>query len=131
MDNLRTLRRLQDELNDEQRRLTLLREVFQAQHCADELDAASQLEAAHIAHCSARRSTQRIRDLQSLLALLRHGGPHRCEDCGDEIPLARLMAAPGTTRCCECQQNFESDLRVGMVQIGGAKLQPELCAEFC
>lgn len=131
MDNLRTLQRLQGELDDEQRRLTLLRDVFQAQHCADELDAASQLEAAHIAHCSARRSTQRIRELQSLLALLRHGGPHRCEDCGEEIPLARLMAAPGTTRCCECQQNFESDLRVGMAQLGMAGSRPELCADFC
>lgn len=131
MDTLHTLRRLQDELDDEQRRLTLLRDVFQAQHCADELDAASQLEAAHIAHCSARRSTQRIHELQSLLALLRHGGPHRCEDCGEEIPLTRLMAAPGTTRCCECQQNFENDLRVGMAGMGGAMQQPELCADFC
>ena len=75
MDNLHTLQRLQGELNEEMHRLTLLRDVFQAQHCADELDAASHLEAAHIAHCSARRSSQRIRELQSLVALLRHGGP--------------------------------------------------------
>ena len=91
MDNLHTLQRLQGELNEEMHRLTLLRDVFQAQHCADELDAASHLEAAHIAHCSARRSSQRIREIQSLVALLRHGGPRRCEECGEDIPLARLM----------------------------------------
>ena len=131
MDNLHTLQRLQGELNEEMHRLTLLRDVFQAQHCADELDAASHLEAAHIAHCSARRSSQRIRELQSLVALLRHGGPRRCEECGEDIPLARLMAAPGATRCCECQQNIENDLRTTMIQMKATPLPHEVCAEYC
>ena len=131
MDNVRTLQRLQGELNDEMHRLTLLRDVFQTQHCADDLDAASQLEAAHIAHCSARRSSQRILELQSLVALLRHGGPRRCEECGEEIPLARLMAAPGATRCCECQQNFENDTRIGMIQMSSGQASNEVCPEYC
>ena len=59
MDNVHTLQRLQGQLNEEMHRLTQLRDVFQAQHCADELDAASHLEAAHIAHCSARRRSLR------------------------------------------------------------------------
>ena len=131
MDNMHTLRRLQGELNEEMHRLTQLRGVFQAQHCADELDAASHLEAAHIAHCSARRSSQRIQELQSLVSLLRHGGPRRCEECGEDIPLARLMAAPGATRCCECQQNIENDMQIGMFQMKKAHFSPESCAEYC
>lgn len=119
MDTMKTLQRLQDELNEEVRRLKLLRDVFQAQNCADELDAASHLEAAHIAQCSARRSAQHIHELQEVVALLRHGGPRRCEDCGDDIPMTRLLAAPGATRCCECQQNFEKELRDGMAHITG------------
>lgn len=131
MDTMKTLQRLQGELNEEIQRLGQLRDVFQAQHCADELDAASHLEAAHIAHCSARRSAQRIHELQDMVALLRHGGPRRCEDCGEEIPMTRMLAAPGATRCCECQQNFENELRAGMARITGAAQQYEACAEYC
>ena len=108
MENTLMLKRLQDELADELQRMAQLRDVFQAQHFADEVDAASHMEAAHLAQCSARRSAQRIRDLQSLLHLLRHNGPRQCVDCGDDIPLERLMAAPGTTRCLYCQQQMES-----------------------
>ena len=32
----------------------------------------------------------------------------RCEDCGCEIPIQRLAAVPGTTRCIKCQQLHES-----------------------
>lgn len=108
METTLMLRRLQEELADELQRMGQLRDVFQAQHFADEVDAASHLEAAHLAQCSARRSAQRIRDLQSLLHLLQHNGPRQCVDCGDDIPLERLMAAPGTTRCLYCQQQMES-----------------------
>jgi len=27
-----------------------------------------------------------------------------CADCGDEIPEARRLAVPGTTRCVDCQE---------------------------
>jgi DnaK suppressor protein len=30
-----------------------------------------------------------------------------CVDCGDEIPVARLKAAPWTTRCVHCQTMAE------------------------
>lgn len=30
-----------------------------------------------------------------------------CEDCGTEIPAARLAAQPDATRCIECQRYFE------------------------
>lgn len=31
----------------------------------------------------------------------------RCEDCGQEIPAARVAAVPGVSRCVSCQQVFE------------------------
>lgn len=34
-------------------------------------------------------------------------GPIECEDCGTEIPAARLAAQPDATRCIECQRYFE------------------------
>lgn len=30
-----------------------------------------------------------------------------CEDCGDEIPAARIKAAPETRRCIHCQRLLE------------------------
>lgn len=108
MHDTSMLKQVQDELADELRRMTLLRAGFQTQHFSDEADAASHMEAAHIAYCRARRSVQRIRDLERLLHLLRHNGPRQCADCGEDIPLERLVAAPGTVRCFSCQQQEES-----------------------
>lgn len=31
----------------------------------------------------------------------------RCEDCGGEIPEARLRALPGVTRCVKCQTEID------------------------
>lgn len=33
---------------------------------------------------------------------------HECEDCGCDIPKARLAAVPGTTRCVACQEKHEN-----------------------
>lgn len=107
MHDTTMLKRIQAELVDELRRMSLLRAGFQAQHFSDEADAASHMEAAHIACCRARRSVQRIHDLERLLHLLRHNGPRQCVDCGEDIPLKRLVAAPGTVRCFSCQQQEE------------------------
>jgi len=41
------------------------------------------------------------------------------------------MAAPGATRCCECQQNIENDLRTNMIQMKATPLPHEVCAEYC
>lgn len=37
------------------------------------------------------------------------------------------MAAPGATRCCECQQNIENDMQIGMFQMKKAHFSPESC----
>ncbi len=34
-----------------------------------------------------------------------------CEDCGADIPRARLLAVPATRRCAACQEEAESHRR--------------------
>ena len=60
-----TLKNIQTELAEEQQRLARLREAFQVQYCADELDAAGLLATAHLAQSRAAHSAERIRGLQS------------------------------------------------------------------
>ena len=33
--------------------------------------------------------------------------PRYCEDCDEQIPLARVKAVPFCTRCVDCQERFE------------------------
>lgn len=61
-----TLKDVQTKLAEEQQRLAHLREAFQVQYCADELDAAGLLATAHLAQSRAAHSAERIRGLQSL-----------------------------------------------------------------
>lgn len=46
--------------------------------------------------------------LAQIRANFKHGfGLSHCEDCGEEIPIARRTAVPGVTRCIECQVDSE------------------------
>lgn len=53
--------------------------------------------------------------LESRLAQIRKqvGGasasPRECDDCGEDIPEARLRAAPGARRCIDCQSRSERE----------------------
>jgi DnaK suppressor protein len=49
----------------------------------------------------ARRNAMRIR-LQAAVKRIDAGEFGYCEDCGDEIPEARLRLDPGVTRCISC-----------------------------
>ena len=51
----------------------------------------------------------RIRALEGLLGDLRCSGRRLCMDCGEEIPLSRLLAVPGACRCRDCQQLAEEE----------------------
>ncbi len=52
---------------------------------------------------------QRDAALTAQAAASRARGPslEYCDDCGDEIPQARRLAAPGCTRCIACQARKE------------------------
>lgn len=120
-----TLKDVQTKLAEEQQRLAHLREAFQVQYCADELDAAGLLATAHLAQSRAAHSAERIRGLQSLLDFLRHGGRPLCEDCGEEIPLVRLL---GRSRRHALAANASRCWRTGKaVRQRGLRLKPAPC----
>ncbi|MFB9159929.1 TraR/DksA family transcriptional regulator [Chromobacterium violaceum] len=71
----------------------------------DEFDRAQELEALHLeASLAAQAAASR-----PLGASLSH-----CDDCGDPIPEARRLAAPGCTRCMACQDWAEQRKRGGL-----------------
>ncbi|MCM2131433.1 TraR/DksA family transcriptional regulator [Larsenimonas rhizosphaerae] len=58
---------------------------------ADAADYATDINQRHLEGLLARRA--RLTDYHDI----------ECEDCGDEIPLARRRAAPFASTCIECQ----------------------------
>jgi len=52
--------------------------------------------------------SKRVEEARKALAEGRYG---ICEDCGKEIPAARLEAIPETIRCVEDQRTYEARLR--------------------
>lgn len=50
----------------------------------------------------------RLHDIERALARLTEGRYGLCEDCGGEIPSARLMAQPTAIRCLACQTATEA-----------------------
>ena len=53
------------------------------------------------------RETTEIRLVNAALARIEAGTYGLCIDCGVEIPLARLHAAPEAPRCIVCQEKIE------------------------
>jgi CBS domain-containing protein/RNA polymerase-binding transcription factor DksA len=53
-------------------------------------------------------AAQRLQGLQHALHRACEGRLGRCEECGREIPIARLRALPGTTRCVRCADAAET-----------------------
>ncbi|MDY4671864.1 MAG: TraR/DksA C4-type zinc finger protein, partial [Desulfovibrio sp.] len=75
----------------------------------DEADNARDEMAELLAWSHANLCAARIRALEGLLGDLRCSGRRLCMDCGEEIPLSRLLAVPGACRCRDCQQLAEEE----------------------
>lgn len=61
---------------------------------------------------SALEEEQRAEALYQARKRAAHGaGREDCEDCGEVIPPARRVAAPGAIRCIACQTIFERSTR--------------------
>lgn len=56
---------------------------------------------------NADRHMQALRDVDAALVRLDTGEYGRCEDCGTDIPAARLGASPDARRCVPCQTRLE------------------------
>ncbi len=64
------------------------------------------VHAKHVA-CSGCGKTETLRAVRTQKGDWDWEDAVRCEDCGGEIPEARLRAVPGATRCVKCQEEFE------------------------
>lgn len=58
-----------------------------------------------------QRDRDELAQVDAALARLDQGLYGDCADCGEPIPLQRLMVQPAATRCAVCQVGFE--LRAG------------------
>jgi len=67
----------------------------------DDVDIAQELHEAELRHLLTSHA----------YALPRGEAAEECVDCGEAIPLARRVAAPGCTRCLPCQDRHERWLR--------------------
>jgi RNA polymerase-binding protein DksA len=73
-------------------------------------DSGDQAMAALVADTDNAETNRDIRELQELDAArvrIEEGSYGTCNDCGDDIPIARLRAYPGAMRCVTCQSLYE------------------------
>ena len=72
--------------------------------------------------CStSKRNYPQIDQIDMALGKIDNGTYGICEDCGGEIPLARLEALPFATQCIECKRKAEIE-----GQISAADSAPRL-----
>jgi DnaK suppressor protein len=53
-------------------------------------------------------SIKALREVEAALERLRQGTYGRCEECGEDIPLARLQAYPPARLCLADQERYEA-----------------------
>lgn len=80
---------------------------FAVENCPDETDFASQLAQQGVNVAVQRRRQLRMDELQNALKRLRETDYGTCEECGDEIGVARLKANPSARLCVSCQSALE------------------------
>lgn len=71
---------------------------------ADELDSARTAAEVETHAGLIARAEEKLRDLDEAVARTDAGKYGRCLDCGEVIPIKRLMAIPFASYCVECQQ---------------------------
>lgn len=75
--------------------------------CADENEFASRVAELGVSISLRGRMRERRRQVEDALRRLDLGGYGLCEECGDDIGTARLMANPVATLCVHCQADQE------------------------
>ena len=76
--------------------------------CADENEYASRVVEVGMQLALRRRMETRRAEIEEALARMDTGEYGVCEDCGDDIALARLLANPTARLCVHCQADRES-----------------------
>ncbi|MGH7813724.1 MAG: universal stress protein [Candidatus Binataceae bacterium] len=79
----------------------------------DEVDTARAIYETETQARLIERAYARLRDIEAAIGRLGRGSYGICADCGEEIPMARLAAAPCAVRCVDCQQRANRGTRQG------------------
>lgn len=79
--------------------------------CPDENELASRLSECAMDELLNARRAARIRELENALRRIEVMDYGMCEECGEPIPLSRLMAAPSVRYCVTCQREREEAAR--------------------
>jgi len=100
---------------------------------ADDAERAADLRGVDLAERVDALAVQRLEAIDRALDHAEQGRLSICDDCGGAIPVARLRALPGTTRCVDCARSaegaFEPEVPFERVPGGRAETgRPELGA---
>lgn len=79
--------------------------------CADENEYASRVVEVGMQLALRRRMEARRKEIEDALTRMDTGVYGICEDCGDDIAPARLLANPTARLCVHCQADREADRR--------------------
>ncbi|MFW5497834.1 MULTISPECIES: TraR/DksA family transcriptional regulator [unclassified Maridesulfovibrio] len=77
--------------------------------CADDNEYASRISEQKINLALHVRETRLISDMEETLSRVDNWDFGICEDCGEEIAIARIKANPTTRFCVSCQSRMEED----------------------
>jgi DnaK suppressor protein len=106
----RELRKLLNGLrNQETQWMRTMRErvSLESATSGDEGDTAASDENREMTAAMAQVAGSRVAAVESALERLREGRYGICEECEEEIPIARLQAMPWTVLCVDCQHDRE------------------------
>ena len=70
---------------------------------ADQKEAAARWQSSGLQDAQERRDLDELRQVDAALDRIDTGTFGDCPDCGEPIPVARLMSQPSALRCADCQ----------------------------
>ena len=104
--------RIRDQLiakqNELARRLERLKENLTAGRSADSQEQAQELENAEVVDALGNEARSEITKIAKALDQIKNDTYGICVDCGETIPMARLVAHPFADRCIRCATAAES-----------------------
>jgi RNA polymerase-binding protein DksA len=100
------LRDLQAELAGESNASKMPADV--SREVQDRKDVAAQEQSTTIGDAEAARDADELAAVEAALQRLDENRYGECLDCGESIPLQRLLVQPAATRCAACQSVLET-----------------------
>ena len=92
-------------------RLERLKGNLTAGRSADSQEQAQELENAEVVDALGNETRIELSKIAKALEQMNHGTYGYCDDCGEQIPLARLNVQPFADRCIRCATAVETKLR--------------------